>query len=44
MNHPGHKIVKCRVCGRIVAQCRCAMPDKPIELVTCDTCAQKANQ
>ena len=29
MTHAGHEIVKC-ICGKILKQCRCAMPNKPV--------------
>lgn len=37
MSH-SHFVHKCR-CGNIVAQCRCAAPDKTVQ-VTCDECSE----
>lgn len=33
MSHAGHRIEKCE-CGIVLAQCRCAMPDKPVVVVS----------
>lgn len=40
--HSRHEIVKCS-CGRVIAQCRCLMPDKPIRVVerACPVCAKQ---
>ncbi len=32
MNHAGHVIVKC-ICGKVLQQCRCMMPNKPVRIV-----------
>ena len=37
----GHFIMKCRECGTVIMQCRCATKDKEIRLSICDDCAKK---
>lgn len=34
----GHYIEKCKWCGTVIGQCRCADPDKPITLSVCKEC------
>lgn len=41
MNHI-HEIVRCRVCGTVVQQCRCIAQDKPERLVVCGECQDKS--
>ncbi len=36
-----HFIRKCKVCGVVVAQCRCPDRNKFVELVVCDNCIDK---
>ena len=33
-----HFIVKCRVCGRTISQCRCPSQNKPVSYSTCSSC------
>ena len=33
----------CRKCGRVIAQCRCITPNKPIEYALCDECMAPEN-
>lgn len=39
MSHAGHRIVKC-VCGNVLSQCRCILPNKAVETVLICTCAK----
>lgn len=41
--HPGHVKTLCRLCGTVIAQCRCPAPDKRVEYAVCTAC-QKAGQ
>lgn len=40
MTHPGHQIVKCSQCNRIIRQCRCMGTNKPTVYEYCG-CNQK---
>lgn len=36
-----HFIQKCRVCEKVLMQCRCMAPNKRVELVLCPECSKK---
>lgn len=36
-----HEIIKCKICGKIIAQCRCFQCDKKIKYVVCQECSSK---
>lgn len=36
-----HFITFCRVCGIVVAQCRCPSKEKAVSYITCDKCLPK---
>lgn len=36
-----HFILKCRKCGVVIAQCRCADPYKEVEYTLCEDCKNK---
>jgi hypothetical protein len=39
--HSGrHVIVKCKVCGTVVMQCRCWDNNKEVRLITCPDCEE----
>lgn len=35
-----HAILKCEICSAVIAQCRCADPNKTVRLSRCDNCAK----
>lgn len=37
-----HFIEKCKVCGKVIKQCRCMDPSKSIVLNVCEKCKEKA--
>jgi hypothetical protein len=37
----GHRIVICKLCDRIISQCKCIMHDKPIVNSICEECKEK---
>lgn len=37
-----HFIERCRVCDRVISQCRCPAPNKPVVLGCCTTCVEGA--
>ena len=41
MSHPGHEIVRCSECDRVIMQCRCMDKDKPTRYMVCDDCRKK---
>jgi hypothetical protein len=38
MTDPNHYQVLCSVCGKVIEQCRCPAPDKPITYGLCEDC------
>jgi len=43
MSHQ-HHCIKCKVCGIIVSQCRCADKNKTVRLVVCTECELKGKE
>lgn len=43
MSH-NHVIIKCRECGIIIAQCRCAKKDKEVIYQLCSECQKKVDK
>ena len=41
---PAHKIVKCKKCKTIIAQCRCMDCNKIVEYKLCDICEKSENE
>lgn len=41
MSHPGHEIVKCIDCEKVIRQCRCASADKLVSWDRCKECSEK---
>lgn len=39
-----HFIVECRLCKRVISQCRCPASTKEITLVICNDCRKKMEE
>lgn len=44
MSHPGHEIVRCSECDKVIMQCRCIHTDKPTRYMVCDDCRKNPQQ